>query len=86
MLLKVIIADSFRRRLRGLAFRRRADHALLIPNCRSVHTFGMRFALDLYWLAGDGTTVRVDRAVPPWRVRTCREACAVLEWPLDSRP
>src|SRR3954465_15350885 len=23
--------------------------ALLLPRCRSVHTFGMRFALDLFW-------------------------------------
>jgi uncharacterized membrane protein (UPF0127 family) len=43
----------------------------------------MRFPLDLVWLDADRRVVRVDRAVPPWRVRSCRQARSVLE--LDSR-
>jgi uncharacterized membrane protein (UPF0127 family) len=39
----------------------------------------MRFALDLVWLDSDRRVVRVDRAVPPWRVRSCRAARSVLE-------
>lgn len=75
-------AASFRERLLGLALRREPpDHALLIPRCRSVHTFGMRFALDLHWLGPDGEVIRVDRRVPPWRVRSCRAAAAVVEHP-----
>lgn len=65
-------------RLRGLAFAPPA--VLLIERCRSVHTFGMRYPLDLYWLNG-GRIVRVDYAVPPRRVRTCRGARSVLEVP-----
>ena len=38
---------------------------------RSVHTFGMRFRLDLVWLDGRGGIVRVDADVGPRRVRTC---------------
>jgi uncharacterized protein len=72
------------RRLTGLAGRRDCEVALLLPRCRSVHTFGMRFALDLVWLGRGGEVVRVDRAVPPRRVRTCRRARSVLE--LRSRP
>jgi uncharacterized membrane protein (UPF0127 family) len=53
--------------------------ALHLSRCRSVHTFGMRFALDLVWLDHEGAVVRVDRAVPPCRVRTCRAARSVLE-------
>jgi uncharacterized membrane protein (UPF0127 family) len=53
--------------------------ALHIPRCRSVHTFGMRFPLDLIWLDAAGRPVRVDRAVPPRRVRSCREARSVVE-------
>jgi hypothetical protein len=55
--------------------------ALLIPRCRSVHTFGMRFALDLVWLDRAGRVVAVDEGVPPNRVRTRREAAGVLEVP-----
>jgi uncharacterized protein len=69
------------RRLVGLIGRRDwpPGVALEIPRCRSVHTFGMRFALDLVWLDRSGSVVRVDRAVPPWRVRSCRRARSVLE-------
>jgi uncharacterized membrane protein (UPF0127 family) len=65
-------------RLRGLAF---APPAVLeIPRCRSVHTFGMRHPLDLYWLNAD-RIVRIDYDVPPRRVRICRAARSVLEVP-----
>ena len=67
-------------RLRGLAWSDER-HALAIPRCRSVHTFGMRFSLDLFWLDAQGEVVRVDRAVPPRRMRFCREARSVVEVP-----
>jgi uncharacterized membrane protein (UPF0127 family) len=77
------IASSWRQRLVGLAWRRSVPPGtgLLLPHCRSVHTFGMRFALDLVWLDAAGQVVRVDRAVPPRRVRSCRAADSVVEWP-----
>jgi uncharacterized protein len=71
------------RRLVGLAFRADPpDVALHLPRCRSVHTFGMRFALDLVWLDAHGDVVRIDRAVPPGRVRSCRRARSVVEVPV----
>jgi hypothetical protein len=77
----VIEAATHRSRRRGLA---RLDalaptDALHIPQCPSVHTFGMRFALDLIWLAKDGRVVRVDRAVPRARMRLCLRARSVIE-------
>jgi uncharacterized membrane protein (UPF0127 family) len=82
--MEVIVARG-RRRVTGLIRRRAlpARVALEIPRCRSVHTFGMRFPLDLVWLDAERRVVRVDRAVPPRRVRSCRQARSVLE--LDSR-
>lgn len=60
--------------------------ALHLPRTRSVHTFGMRFALDLVWLDAGGRPMRVDRAVPPRRVRSCRRARSVLELAADQGP
>jgi uncharacterized membrane protein (UPF0127 family) len=78
--MQIVVARSRVARLRGLALRRRPpEHALLIPRCRSVHTFGMRFALDLVWLDAEGRVLAVDEAVPPGRVRGRREAVAVVE-------
>jgi len=80
---KIPVAESFRSRLLGLAWQDRAQAGpgLLIPSCTSVHTFGMRFALDVYFLDGGGDVITVRRAVPPRRVLCCRGAAAVLEIP-----
>ena len=53
--------------------------ALHIPKCRSVHTFTMRFPLDLIWLDGDGQVVRVDAGVAPRRLKTCLRARSIVE-------
>lgn len=55
------------------------EHALHLPRCRSVHTVTMRFAIDLVWLDRDGRVLRVDRAVPPRRLKACLRARSVLE-------
>jgi uncharacterized membrane protein (UPF0127 family) len=67
-----------RRGLAGLAALP-PQRGLHIAPCRSIHTVGMRFALDLVWVGADGRVVRVDRAVGPWRVRTCLSARSVVE-------
>lgn len=81
--LRVAVARGPVARLLGLALLREPPRgrALLIPNCRSVHTFGMRFALDLLFLDGGWRLLRLDQGVPPRRVRSCRAAHAVLEAP-----
>jgi uncharacterized membrane protein (UPF0127 family) len=85
--LPIILADTPWRRLRGLLGQRDPPrHALRLEPCRCVHTFGMRFALDLHWLDADGATLRIDRAVPPGRIRACRRARAILEVPCHALP
>jgi uncharacterized membrane protein (UPF0127 family) len=80
--MEVRVAATARARLLGLSgLRARPPCGLLLPRTRSVHTFGMRFPLDLVWLDARGRTVRVDTAVPPRRVRWCATARAVLELP-----
>ncbi len=74
-------AVSLRARLLGLAGLPSlpAGHALHLPRTRSVHTFGMRFALDLVWCDTAGRVVRVDAHVGPRRFRGCRGARSVIE-------
>src|SRR4051794_10332296 len=81
------VARTFSERLIGLAWRRvaRVD-ALLIPRCRSVHTIGMRFPLDLFWIDAAGQIIRVDRGVRPWRARLCPGAKCVIEAPSPATP
>jgi uncharacterized membrane protein (UPF0127 family) len=80
---KIVVAHARRARLLGLALRRRPPpgRALLLPRCRSIHTFGMRFARDLVWPDGSGDIVAIDNSVPPCRIRTRHTAAAVIEAP-----
>jgi uncharacterized membrane protein (UPF0127 family) len=79
--LRVAEARTRRSRMRGLAKLDAlpADEALHIPKCRSVHTFTMRFPLDLIWLDKRGAPVRLDRDVPPSRMKMCLRARSVVE-------
>ena len=80
---EVRVAVGPRARFLGLAHldRDQAGPGLLIPRCSSVHTFGMRFPLDLYFLGGDGEVVAIRWGVPARRLAICGRARAVLELP-----
>jgi hypothetical protein len=56
-----------------------ADAAIIIAPCNSIHTFFMRFPIDVAFVARDGRIVRVSRAVPAWRIRAAMRAFAVVE-------
>jgi uncharacterized membrane protein (UPF0127 family) len=83
---RLVLAAGPRARALGLAGLRAppAGVALVLAPCRCVHTLGMRWPLDLVWLAAGGAVVRVDRDVGPRRVRACRRARAVVEVPAGA--
>ena len=68
------VARTWRQRMVGLLAHRRlpADEALVFPACASIHTFGMRFPIDM---------IVVDRE---WRVVALREGLAPgrVVWPI----
>jgi uncharacterized membrane protein (UPF0127 family) len=74
------VADARSARRKGLLGRDHLDGALVLRPCRWVHTFGVRFPLDVAYLADDGTvvkTVHMHRhrlGVPVWRARLVIEA------------
>jgi uncharacterized membrane protein (UPF0127 family) len=76
----VEIAARRRDRTRGLLGRSGIDGALLLRPARSVHTFGMRFPIDVAYLDGElrvlrTVTVRANRLPrPEWRARAVVEA------------
>jgi uncharacterized protein len=78
--LTMLVARSSRERRRGLARMTPlpAGYGLRIRTS-SIHTFGMRFALDLVWLGRDGRVLRVDRGVGPSRMKLCVRARSVVE-------
>ena len=84
--LTLLVAERHGTRLAGLAGLRAMPRrtGLLFPGCRSVQTVGMRFKLDLIWLAAHGRIVDVTPSVPPWRVVTRAHASAVVESPAGT--
>lgn len=61
------IAASYRARARGLLGRDGIEGALLLTPASGVHTFRMRFAIDVAYLSRDLTVLAV-RTMPPGRL------------------
>ena len=79
---KCNLAVNFMTRLIGLMFRTdmNVDEALLIIPCNSVHTFFMRFTLDLILIDSDGNVVHEEKEMLPGRLlKPVHNAWAALE-------
>jgi uncharacterized membrane protein (UPF0127 family) len=57
-------------------------HALWITPCRGVHTWGMRFPIDVAYLDPNNVIVHLETGLRPWRFAPIRlKATSVLELP-----
>jgi uncharacterized protein len=52
---------------------------LWIVPCESVHTFFMKFPIDLVYLDRNKKVKKVRSSVPPWRVSACLSAHSIIE-------
>lgn len=76
--------DSATRR-RGLLGRDTwIDAALVIAPCMAVHTFFMRFAIDVLFVNHSGTIVGISHALGPWRIACSWRAFATIELPAGT--
>ncbi len=75
------LAGSSTARRRGLLGREAldTDEGLVIAPTQGIHTFGMRFALDVVFVDRAGVVVRLAAAVPPRRIRLAWRAFAAIE-------
>jgi uncharacterized protein len=58
--------------------------ALIIAPCQAIHTFSMRFAIDVAFVAKDGLVLKVRHAVPARRIAVALRAFAVVELPAGA--
>jgi uncharacterized membrane protein (UPF0127 family) len=79
--LELMIADSMLERMRGLLARATpaGSQGMLLPACRLVHTLGMRYPIDVVYLARDGHVLKVTAALTPGRIDGHWGARSVLE-------
>jgi uncharacterized membrane protein (UPF0127 family) len=78
---RCVVADSVLRRMRGLLGRRElpAGEGILLRPSPSVHTWFMRFPIDVVFLDGDLRVVDVRPQLAAWRTAGKRGARATLE-------
>ena len=76
-----VVARTPFARMRGLLGRRSlpAGEGLLLKPSGSVHTFFMRFPIDVVFLDREQRVVRVASSVVPWRTAAAKKARSVLE-------
>lgn len=75
------VADRALPRMRGLLGRAglAPEEGMLISPAPSVHTFFMRFPIDVVFLDRERRVVGISHSVGPWRMAGARGAVAALE-------
>lgn len=85
----VLVADNMTSRLIGLMFKKQlvgADGLLLDP-CNSIHTFFMRYSLDIVFIGKGNKAVKIIRDLKPWRMTWIYfRAYKTLEVPAGKLP
>jgi uncharacterized membrane protein (UPF0127 family) len=79
--LELMVATGVVERMRGLLGHAPLGQSegMLLPACGMIHTFGMRYPIDVVYLDGQGTVVKVTPALVARRMGGHWRARAVLE-------
>lgn len=67
---RLLIADTFMKRFFGYMFKKKPEdrEAILFKSCNSIHTFNMRFPIDVLFLDASNRVIKSMCAVPPGKV------------------
>ncbi len=77
------VASNFSSRLFGLMFKKniRDEEALIFYQAPSIHTFFMRFPIDILFLGRQMKVKRIVCGLRPWRLSVCWGASTTIELP-----
>lgn len=84
--IELYVAGSFLERLKGLLGTSALEPhtGLLLTNCRAVHMFFMRYALDIVYVDAEFRIVQITADLRPWQVSGCRNAKHAIELPAGT--
>ena len=83
---RALLASDSRTRREGLLKRSSLDQGegLLITPCEAIHTFGMKFAIDVVFLDRKRVVRKILHAMPKNRIGFCLAADIALELPAGA--
>lgn len=77
-------ADSFYKKLKGYMFQKKPDHSeiMIFNHCDSIHTFNMKFNIDVLFLDEENRVIRKFLSLPKGRfLPPIKGASRVVEAP-----
>lgn len=79
--LNVAVTRSVVERMRGLLWLAplQRDQGMLLTACNLIHTFGMKYPIDIVFMRRDGRVLKICESIAPSRVRGNLRAKCVLE-------
>lgn len=83
----VRVAGSFTERFKGLMLKDQesAEHLMAIAPCKQVHTFFMKFPIDVAYCDKQGTVIEIHRNIEPWHVdKSVSSAYIAIEAPAGT--
>lgn len=77
----VVLATNYFTRLKGLLGKKEfRNKAIIIKPCQQVHTWAMRFPIDVLFLNKDSQVLAMELELQPWKVsKKYKEAITVIE-------
>ncbi len=80
------IADTSAKRRTGLLKHKSLPkgQGLWISPCESIHTFFMKFPIDVLYLSRQKKVRKIRKSLKPWRLSACLLARSVLELPAGT--
>lgn len=83
---EIISAENFFERLFGLIFMNlKANQGFLINNCNSIHTFWMRYKIDLLFLDNNNEIIKIYENFRQFKITpVIKNADKVIEFPAST--
>lgn len=80
--IEIKIAETLFTRFMGLMFKKNVNYAMFFKNCRSMHTFFMRFNIDIVFLDKENNVIKILKNIKPFRiVLPIKNSFSILEIP-----
>jgi uncharacterized protein len=79
-------AYTFLRRFKGLMFTNEfpSGNSLHIKPCNSIHTFFMKYKIDILFLDDDKQVIDLKKEMMPGKLSVCKKASSVIELPAGT--